>query len=388
MSSHRHLHAQDLSRSSNLAIQHANEDLWLSEQYHYCTMDQKIKTSSPLHTVQRSVDEYTSSIMPNKQSAAAGSAYSSHPQDRAFTVFNNLPYELQNMVWTIAASEPRVVEIHMYTKYFRQNGRQKTEPRFISRTLVPALLHTSSNARKTGLRLYERLCFRGQSTGSYVNWAYDYIRFNFLFRDLLIKSPNQDLSEVSRRCQRLIIRDLEFRRWDWSTNWKAVVDVVLLCDMAEPNIPLNAGNLTLVPIDDPNVSGSSAHRHARGQRTEQQLKTLMEIDDLEAFATAVNRRAVPWGRDGYMEGQQWFNRWEDPNMVRSFQRARKEGKKNITAMDAVRSKQEGMTRERKAERKRRETSESQRKYRLAHPEIPWHEHGFSSDCPCVDCTSI
>lgn len=303
-----------------------------------------------------------------------------------FTVFTKMPFELQNMIWTIAAYEPRIVEIHSYTKYFRQNERKKSEVRLLSRTLAPAILHTCTRSRKTGLKLYEKLCFRDRATGSYINWACDYIRFNcpsYVVRSSL------DLAPIYERCQRMIILASEFEgwSWNWSHKFEKIEQLVLLCRIAEPSDSKHVGNLTLAPINDPRLSDSPPHFLERDRKKEQQIKTLMQVDDLAAFAVALNTPSPAGGGRGlHVDGQQWFNRWDARRLIEAFGKVRKRCN-SIVVMHAIRGKEQAMTKEQKTDRKRKTELEAQRLYRMAHPEIPWHEHGFQDSCPCAECSS-
>jgi hypothetical protein len=68
-----------------------------------------------------------------------------------------------------------------------------------------------------------------------------------------------------------------------------------------------------------------------------------------------------------------------------FHKVRSEGK-TVVVMGAFRGTEKGITKERKIERRRQEKAKSQKEYRMAHPEIPWHERGFQGDCHCIECT--
>jgi hypothetical protein len=88
-----------------------------------------------------------------------------------FAVFKKLPTELRRMVWKLAAKVPRVVEFSYYPK-------QKTiASQFPSKTLVPAILHTSSEARACGLEFYKKLDFGSFFDNTYINWELDTVMF-------------------------------------------------------------------------------------------------------------------------------------------------------------------------------------------------------------------
>jgi hypothetical protein len=308
----------------------------------------------------------------------------STPPSREFTIFTELPYELQNMVWRIAACEPRVVEIETYTKYFKQAGRRKTELRFLSRTLVPAILHACTGSRTVGIKNYERLCFGNTFTGSFINWTCDYIRFDCSFNQILSDVGRADtkLSELAQKCQRLIISLANFENWSRSQKFRNLEEAVLLCDVEAPRGVSRTGTLTLVQLNDPNLLDCKKGKSVYQQKREEQFKTLMNVDDLEVFAAAIRVAGLP---SRHSAGQYLFQPWDTTYIIQPFQKVKAECK-SVVLMSAIRGKEEGMTKERKAERKRMEKAEAQRKYRLAHPDIPWHDHGFDGDCHCIECT--
>lgn len=79
------------------------------------------------------------------------------------------------MIWKLAArSECRVVEFTYYSV-------QKTmAAKFPSKTLVPAIMHTSSEARACGREIYEKLEFGGHFYSTYINWDLDVVAFSSL----------------------------------------------------------------------------------------------------------------------------------------------------------------------------------------------------------------
>jgi hypothetical protein len=337
-------------------------------------MDNNIEASSSSHLV----------AAPDEVSDTGRRVDASNVRHRTFTVFANLPYELQNMIWAIAACESRVVELHSYTKYFRQSGRKKTELRFLSRTLGPAILHTCSGARQAGLRLYERLCFRDHFTGSYINWAVDYIKLSPSWYPWPHTRDYLHLSEIHEKCRRLIIQKYDFEALSWNMRFKNVEEIVLLC--AEAGYPpwLDSGRLALLSIDDASSQGIS-RRSVLDDVRELQFKILTQVDDLEEFSRSIIRGLARSRTVVY----QSFTHYDVQNLVPAFRRFRYACKKlhNIRVMYALRGKEQGMTKEQKAERKRKEKVEAQKNYRLAHPEIPWHEHGFQGNCPCIECSA-
>lgn len=185
-------------------------------------MDNNIEASSSSHLA----------ATPDEVSDTGRRVDVSNVRHRTFTVFPNLPYELQNVVWVIAACESRVVEIHGYTKHFRQSGRKKTELHFLSRTLVPAILHTCSRARQAGLGLYESLRFRNNATGSYVNWAVDYIKFSLSLYPSPHTRDDLQLPEIREKCRWLIIQHYELEVLSWRMWYKKMEEILLLCKEA------------------------------------------------------------------------------------------------------------------------------------------------------------
>jgi 2EXR family len=88
-----------------------------------------------------------------------------------FVCFKELPTELRRIIWNLVAREPRIVEFSYYPK-------QKTmESKFPSKTMVPAILHTSSEARTVGLEVYEELNFGFFFDTTYINWEVDIVTF-------------------------------------------------------------------------------------------------------------------------------------------------------------------------------------------------------------------
>jgi hypothetical protein len=88
-----------------------------------------------------------------------------------FTSFNEMPLELRRMVWKLAAKQPRVVEFSYYPK------QKTTASKFPSKTLVPAILHTTREARGCGLEVYEKLEFGSCFDSTYINWHLDTVTF-------------------------------------------------------------------------------------------------------------------------------------------------------------------------------------------------------------------
>lgn len=98
-----------------------------------------------------------------------------------FVYFPKLPPELQAMIWKFVALHPRVVEIfHLETGDLSLPISARVRNSFPSMTLVPALMHTSSEARSIGQKIYEILpssknIVRCRDT--YINWDVDTILF-------------------------------------------------------------------------------------------------------------------------------------------------------------------------------------------------------------------
>jgi hypothetical protein len=68
---------------------------------------------------------------------------------KEFTLFPELPVELQNRIWQISIIKPRSVKIYDITSDALQT------PQIEGQHAVPAILHTSHSARDEGLRYYE-----------------------------------------------------------------------------------------------------------------------------------------------------------------------------------------------------------------------------------------
>jgi hypothetical protein len=91
-----------------------------------------------------------------------------------FILFRRFAPEIRRLIWKHAANEVRLVE-------FTYVSKEKTiGARFPSRTLVPAILHTSKEAREVGLQIYEKLDFGSSFLGinsTYINWEHDVVTF-------------------------------------------------------------------------------------------------------------------------------------------------------------------------------------------------------------------
>src|ERR1700712_931895 len=70
----------------------------------------------------------------------------------AFHLFPLLPFELRIKVYELVLSSPRTVVISCQREKI-QGTRQFIE-KFVSKTAVPALLHTTHESRIEGLRIY------------------------------------------------------------------------------------------------------------------------------------------------------------------------------------------------------------------------------------------
>jgi hypothetical protein len=75
-----------------------------------------------------------------------------------FTLFPKLPPELRMKIWKEACSEPRIVEIDIFTYpvEIRTTGTTAIDYDYRTRTPAPAVLHVYSEARQMGLKHYNR----------------------------------------------------------------------------------------------------------------------------------------------------------------------------------------------------------------------------------------
>lgn len=153
---------------------------------------------------------------------------------RQFRRFPKLSLELRRIIWKFAAKEPRLVEFTCYPK------QKSIVSRFPSRTTVPAILHTSQEARTCGLEVYEKLDFGSLFDSTFINWELDVVLFEsgkamtaFMNIESLIHEPvalggaaNSALgiesvhSTITKNCCNLAIysKDIEtfkteFRSW-------------------------------------------------------------------------------------------------------------------------------------------------------------------------------
>ena len=95
-----------------------------------------------------------------------------------FTCFPNLPKELQDQIWNFSL-KPRFVVLQPHI--FKYNCQRWYDTRFTTNTKVPAILHTTQNSRKLGLRSYSQLLIDVVHGGAetvpsmYINTALDTI---------------------------------------------------------------------------------------------------------------------------------------------------------------------------------------------------------------------
>ena len=152
-----------------------------------------------------------------------------------FPPFKLLPLELRQMIWMQAALEPRVVELGFYEAKTKNRRR---ETRNTSKTLVPALLHTCSESRAVGLMHYEKLIPTGIFTGTYINWAQDYVYLDcshgqFIdfkrYQEYLQKRPGHQKGVLPQKCRRLLVgRRLHAPRVSLFNIFDLVEDVAVL----------------------------------------------------------------------------------------------------------------------------------------------------------------
>lgn len=112
------------------------------------------------------------SLEPNRLEATSSVKMSPDTQIKSFTLFPRFPVELRNMVWDLAACDPRIVEIGGYQT--KNKRMRKKEFRFTSKTLVPSVLHVCSESRACGVKHYEKLSFGKRFTGTFINWTVDF----------------------------------------------------------------------------------------------------------------------------------------------------------------------------------------------------------------------
>lgn len=126
------------------------------------------------------------------------------PASKLFFQFSLLPRELREAIWTSACvdANPRVVEVGFYTieeppsstivtsySYHSTYRFRQVTKRYPSKTVVPALLHVSQEARNVGLKHYETFAPDGSWIGTYINWDLDYIYLNWPVNRLRDRLP-------------------------------------------------------------------------------------------------------------------------------------------------------------------------------------------------------
>ncbi|KAF4624178.1 hypothetical protein G7Y89_g13997 [Cudoniella acicularis] len=98
-----------------------------------------------------------------------------------FELIPKLSGELRNIIWTLAANEPRVVEVKCDEKRY-QKLKFKCNP-FYSTTLVPAILHVCRESRSLGLKFYTQLPSFGdrrRHKETFINWQMDFLALDSL----------------------------------------------------------------------------------------------------------------------------------------------------------------------------------------------------------------
>lgn len=140
--------------------------------------------------------------MASNASASSSTALPAEAEmSQFFHPFKHFPPEIRHMVWHQAASEPRVIEVAFYqTKVKNRHMTRNT-----SKTVVPALLHTCSEAREVGLSLYEKFIPTGVFTGTYINWSQDYIYLDCSSSQFVDFERYQARLEVSSGAQKGIL---------------------------------------------------------------------------------------------------------------------------------------------------------------------------------------
>lgn len=192
------------------------------------------------------------------------------------------------MIWESATHFPRVVEgLH------GEDG----EYQFCSNTLVPAMLHTGREARRVGLRVYERVCAVSPSRlkirsriarmdmvqrekrlpldyrEPFVNWSVDAVMFD---PELFLPVLSPTYSNIPQPPERLLdnIRILTVQMGKQTVSFKTILDrglileklqsVVLVRNVEGPT--LTEGNLTLVDI---------GHKVFEVKQAEQEIKRFL-----------------------------------------------------------------------------------------------------------------
>jgi len=143
--------------------------------------------------------------MPVTSREAAPPKSSISSPSKTFPQFPQLPPELRSYIWYLTSHMPRVLEVNGYetTVSFRRVAR------LTSKTIVPAILHTTRESRSIGLKYYEKLSPTMYFSKTYVNWGVDWIyldiTYEIIFRLWYTCVVTGSPLEMMKKCQRLIL---------------------------------------------------------------------------------------------------------------------------------------------------------------------------------------
>ena len=210
------------------------------------------------------------------------------------------------MIWRLAGLEPRAVEFEYYPK------QGNITSKFPSKTIVPAILHTSREARSVGLELYEKLNFGGAFCRTFINWEVDIVLFQEGLRDFLYFEHlihNKHVSDylhwrskigsahsiIDQKCQRLAIHEKDFLIISPELkphNFGQLKELLIVCRPKRLG-SFKDGNLTLMPADQENQA-LSVHQN--------------EEDESESEYQGIQYGPVHWR---YSEIKSWEKKIRD-----------------------------------------------------------------------------
>jgi hypothetical protein len=200
---------------------------------------------------------------PNRLEGTFSVKMSPDTQIQSFTLFPRFPVELRNMVWDLAACDPRIVEIGGYQTTNKR--MRKKEFRFTSKTLVPSILHVSSESRSCGMKHYETLSFGERFTGTFINWAVDFVIFsngprrntwNLVLSSVFISKDVK--KKITQKCRHLILGHGD-RCNDLGRDFQKLQHVVKVFKVLEPHLKpehdsQRLGDLSLSPVSEKNLN--------------------------------------------------------------------------------------------------------------------------------------
>jgi hypothetical protein len=193
------------------------------------------------------MDDLRAKVKAARAWPVAGGYSKYHP---TFTPFQRLPHEIRARIYELASYQPRVVEV-------------TCQPKLMSQTPVPAVLHASSESRKIALKVYERLVLDDMETGTFVNWELDTIFLN--------ERHSWDYATLHEKCKKLALRTNPFNGVHLPDGFTNLDTLVVVLKVAPGD-----GNVEFVPVD-------CDDDEAAMNRTRQSLVALWESKRIKSY---------------------------------------------------------------------------------------------------------